>query len=190
MTVPSTALITGATAGIGAEFARQLAARGCNLVIIARDAERLEATAQALRATGVSVEVLAADLLAPEGRAAVEARVAAPDIDILVNNAGFGLIGTFDTNPIEDEQRHLDLLVTVPMRLMHIALQHMVAARRGTIGSLPKSIRCARRASRNFLRFAAGSREKRSAISRFLESIHISNVSSSATIWSRSEVSC
>ena len=134
MTVPSTALITGATAGIGAEFARQLAARGCNLVIIARDAERLEATAQALRAaTGVSVEVLAADLLAPEGLAAVEARVAASDIDILVNNAGFGLIGTFDTNAIADEQRHLDLLVTVPMRLMHVALQHMVAARRGTI---------------------------------------------------------
>ena len=134
MTAASTALITGATAGIGAEFARQLAGRGCNLVVIARDADRLEATAQSLRtAYGVHVDVLVADLLTPEGLAVVEARVAEPDIEILVNNAGFGLIGTFDTNTIEDEQRHLDLLVTVPMRLMHVALQHMVVARTGTV---------------------------------------------------------
>ena len=130
------ALITGATAGIGAEFARQLAARGDDLVLVARDSARLEATAENLRREySVGVDVLVADLLTPLGRAAVEHRAAASldPIDVLVNNAGFGLSGEFDANSVDEEQQLLDLLVTVPMRLTHAALQQMLPRRQGTI---------------------------------------------------------
>ena len=130
------ALVTGASAGIGAEFARQLAARGHDLVLVARDAARLEGLAVEFRERdGVTVEALPADLLEPSGLARVEDRIAASDrpITILVNNAGFGLHNDFDLNPIEDELNLLELLVTVPMRLSHAALPHMIVRRSGTI---------------------------------------------------------
>ncbi|MFM9878224.1 MAG: SDR family NAD(P)-dependent oxidoreductase [Rhodoglobus sp.] len=137
MTIPpGAALITGATAGIGAEFARQLAARGHDLVIVARDRERLDALATELaNEHAVRVEVLAADLLDEAQCALVEQRLASPEhpITVLVNNAGFGLGQNFDKNPLEDEQRMVDLLVTVPLRLSHIALGVMVPRRAGTI---------------------------------------------------------
>ena len=137
-----TALITGATSGIGAEFAGQLAASGFDLVLVARDAERLDSTAAAIRQRcGVVIDVLAADLTTPEGLALVEGRLRADGagggpavaIDYLVNNAGFGLRKSFEENAVDDEQRHLDLLVTAPMRLMHAALEQMLPRRTGTI---------------------------------------------------------
>jgi len=130
------ALVTGASVGIGAEFARQLAARGHDLVLVARDSARLEGLAVEFRERyGVTVEVLAADLLEPSGLARVEDRIAASDrpIEVLVNNAGFGLHIDFDLNPIEDELKLLELLVTVPMRLAHAALPHMIVSGSGTI---------------------------------------------------------
>ncbi|MHC5796751.1 SDR family NAD(P)-dependent oxidoreductase [Lacisediminihabitans sp. FW035] len=134
---PPLALITGATAGIGAEFARQLAAGGVDLVLVARDALRLEEGATGLREEfGVTVEVLAADLVSPADLAAVETRLEASAgrrVTMLGNNAGFGLLKPFDENPIEDEQRLLDLLVTAPMRLSHAALRQMLPAGSGTI---------------------------------------------------------
>jgi short-subunit dehydrogenase len=137
---PSTeklALITGATAGIGAEFARQLAASGYDLVLVARDEERLERVAADVRvASGVQVDVLAADLVSRDGLALVEARLVASaprPVTMLVNNAGFGLADDFDSNDIENEQRLLDLLVTAPMRLTHAALERMLPAGSGTI---------------------------------------------------------
>ncbi len=131
-----TALITGASSGLGAEYARQLAARGADLVLVARDTQALDRLAVGLRSTyGVEVEVVVADLLKPRQRARVEARVAdeTRPIEILVNNAGFGLPLAFERNDVEDEARHLQLHVEVPMRLTHAALGPMLARGHGRI---------------------------------------------------------
>ena len=130
------ALVTGSTAGIGAEFARQLAAKHHDLVLVARNADRLEKIADELRSRySIAVEVMVADLQLPTGIAAVEARVESREnpVDVLVNNAGYGLRHPFDENVIDDERRLLDLLVAVPMRLSHAALRQMLPRRSGTI---------------------------------------------------------
>lgn len=129
------ALVTGATAGIGLEFARQLADRGHDVVLVARDADRLALVADELRRTGREVEVLPADLTERDQLATVEARVADPDrpVELLVNNAGFGLKGRFLDNDPDDEERMLDILITAPMRLSHAALRAQTARSHGGI---------------------------------------------------------
>jgi uncharacterized protein len=135
------ALITGASAGIGHEFARQLAARGSDLVLVARDVARLEALAALLRVEhGRSVEVLPADLTDPGERARVEARLGASDpgsglapVDLLVNNAGFGTGGQFHELPIEREEQEIELNVVALVRLAHAALGGMRTRRFGAI---------------------------------------------------------
>lgn len=144
-----TALITGASSGLGAEYARQLAARRTDLVLVARDEASLGALAETLRTQyRVGVEVLAADLLAPRQLEKVVHRLTDPDrpIDMLVNNAGFGLPLSFARNDIDDEVRHLDLLVAVPMRLTHAVLTPMLQRGSGRIvniasvaGFIPRS---------------------------------------------------
>lgn len=128
----TTALVTGATAGIGASFARQLAGRGHDLVLVARDAARLESKAQQLRSFGVQVEVLPADLADDEGCALVEKRCA-QGVDVLVNNAGLGTKGAFHEVPIQDEEQLLRLNVRAVLRLTHAALGPMVARGSGGI---------------------------------------------------------
>lgn len=131
----SSALVTGPTAGIGHAFATRLAARGHDLVLVARDRERLEQVAKELRASyGVEVEVIPADLAVRDELALVEARLADRDrpVDLLVNNAGFGLKGRFLDNEVDAEQAMLDVLVTAVMRLSHAALGPMTE--RGTGG--------------------------------------------------------
>ncbi|WP_149085101.1 MULTISPECIES: SDR family NAD(P)-dependent oxidoreductase [Microbacterium] len=123
-----TALITGASAGLGAEFARQLARRRADLVLVARSEETLSSLAAELRSEwGVAVEVLGADLSEEDGVERLAARLRDRDdpIDLLVNNAGFGLPLRFADNDIEDEVRHLRVHVEASMRLMHAALQTM-----------------------------------------------------------------
>jgi short-subunit dehydrogenase len=131
-----TALITGPTAGIGRSFADQLAARGHDLVLVARDPARLEEVAAELRtAHGVEVEVLPADLGDRDQLARVEARLADRErpVDLLVNNAGFGLKRSFLDNDVEQEQAMLDVLVTAVMRLTHAAASAMAARGSGGI---------------------------------------------------------
>lgn len=132
----STALITGASSGLGAEYARQLAARGFSLVLVARNQESLEHLATEIEAQhGVRIEVIAADLLLAAGIEAVESRLFDEDrpIRVLVNNAGFGLPLDFENNDITEEVRHLRLHNEVQMRLSHAALQGMLARGSGTI---------------------------------------------------------
>lgn len=132
----STSLITGATAGIGHEYAVQLAARGDDLVLVARDSARLEQVAEELRRTHqVQVEVLVADLTDREQLATVEARLADRDrpVDLLVNNAGFGLKKRFLDNTADDETAMLEVLVTAVMRLSHAALGAMAERGHGGI---------------------------------------------------------
>ena len=131
-----TALITGATAGIGHEYAVQLAARGHDLVLVARDRARLEQVADELRrAHQVEVEVLVADLVDRGDLARVEARLADRErpIDLLVNNAGFGLKQRFLDNTADEETAMLEVLVTAVLRLSHAALAAMTARGRGGV---------------------------------------------------------
>jgi hypothetical protein len=129
-------MITGATSGIGAAFARQLAAQGHRLVLVARDTERLTAVADELSAKHhVDTAVLPADLATAAGCGPVEERLAALDdpIDLLVNNAGVTLNRSFLKSTADDEERLLGLNVHAVMRLTHAALPGMVARRHGGI---------------------------------------------------------
>jgi short-subunit dehydrogenase len=131
-----TALITGATAGIGAEFAWQLAAQGHDLVLVARDQDRLDAVAADLKhRLGGAVEVLPADLADRVQCARVEARLSNRDrpIDLLVNNAGFGTGHRFTLGQLAEEERQLDVLVRAVLRLSHAAVAGMVERGHGGI---------------------------------------------------------
>ncbi|WP_141584146.1 SDR family oxidoreductase [Actinomadura sp. WMMA1423] len=128
-----TAFITGATAGIGAAFARRLASDGFDLVLLARDAGRLERAAADLDATyGVRAETLPADLATEEGLAAAEERVR-EDVDLLVNNAGFGNKGVFLDVPVSDELTMLRVHCEAVLRLTHAVLPGMLARGRGGV---------------------------------------------------------
>jgi short-subunit dehydrogenase len=130
------ALVTGPTAGIGHSFAVQLAHQGYDLVLVARDEERLEALAGELRTSyGVQVEVLPADLVDRASLARVEARLADLDrpVELLVNNAGFGLKGRFLDNTADAETAMLEVLVTAVLRLTHAALGSMTERGHGGV---------------------------------------------------------
>ena len=132
----STALITGSTSGIGAEFAKRYAQLGHNLVTVARNEHRLDAQAAELRATWhIDVDVVPADLSTDDGCAAVEARAADErrPIDVLVNNAGFGLGADFLHSATEDEEQLIRVLIRAPMRVTKAALPGMLSRDRGAI---------------------------------------------------------
>ncbi len=122
------ALITGASSGIGAVFAAQLAARGHDLVLVARRRDRLEQLARPLeQAHGIKAEILVADLITDAGMGLVEQRLAsAENLDLLVNNAGFGTQGKFWVVDVagQDEMHRLHVVAT--MRLTHAALPLMM----------------------------------------------------------------
>ncbi len=143
------ALVTGPTAGIGHVFALRLAERGYDLVLVARDRERLQAWPTSwLGPTPRRCEVLVADLTDRDEMALVEARLsdASRPVDLLVNNAGFGLKRRFLGNSVEQEQAALDILVTAVMRLTHAALGQMTPAGRAGSSTSPASRRTNRAA--------------------------------------------
>ncbi len=132
----ATALITGATAGIGLEFAWQLAASRHNLVLVARDAHRLDAVAQQLNSVaGVHVDVLPADLGTREGIDSVVQRLSDLDrpINLLVNNAGYAINTRFLDSEIDDQAEALTVMVEAVMRLSHAAAKVMRQRGRGLI---------------------------------------------------------
>ena len=132
----TTALITGASSGLGAEYARQLAARGADVVLVARSRDALTALAAELsKAHGVATEVIAADLTKPDELAVVERRLGDParPVGVLVNNAGVGLPLDFERNDIQVEVDHLRLHVEASMRLTHAVLGGMLERGHGRI---------------------------------------------------------
>src|SRR5215218_2320224 len=130
------ALVTGATSGLGLEFAAQLAGSGHDLVLVARNGARLADRARELHGRyGVDVQVIAADLAEHAGLARVEARVSATKrpVSVLVNNAGHGLLRPFELNTVAEEEDLLNVHVRAPLRLLHAALPQMLARRQGII---------------------------------------------------------
>jgi short-subunit dehydrogenase len=132
----TTALITGATAGIGAAFARRLAAEGHNLVLVARDTKRLQEQATELHDRhGIEAEVLTADLAQDDGIEAVERRLADRKnaVDLLVNNAGFGNKGRFLEVSMADELTMLKVHCEAVLRLTSAAAGAMRERGRGGV---------------------------------------------------------
>ena len=129
------AVVTGASAGIGAAYARRLAAEGFDLVLVARRKDRLEALASELRSRhGVEVEVLPADLTKDAELKAVEDRIArAENLEFLLNNAGFGAGGWFYKTPVDSHDAMHRLHVMATLRLSHAALRRMTARGRGAV---------------------------------------------------------
>ena len=131
-----TALITGATSGIGAQFCAQLAAKGLDLVIVARDGQRLAELAARLQAQfAVDIQVLDADLVSDAGVQLVTDRLSRSNapVSLLVNNAGFGLLGNFADNDLDAELGHLRIHTQTPLVLMHAALRAMGSGAGGRI---------------------------------------------------------
>lgn len=128
------AIVTGPTAGIGAAYAKLLAAKGYNLVLVSRDLKRLEQTAADLTAKhAIETQVLSADLTTDKGIATLADYIAKNEIEVLINNAGFGLNSSFVKSSAADEQSVVNILVTAPMQLSHAVLPKMVARKSGTI---------------------------------------------------------
>ncbi len=128
-----TALITGASGGIGAVYADRLERRGYDVVLVARDRTKMEALSGRLREAGSKVEILVADLTRPEDIMVVETRLAGDDISLLVNNAGISLKGSLLENGDSDISKIVALNITAPARLAAAAAKTFVAKGRGAI---------------------------------------------------------
>jgi uncharacterized protein len=129
------ALVTGASSGIGEEFARQLAERGYNLVLVARREDRLEALQRQLGPRGVRAEVEVADLENPDVVRALPTRVGERglEVDLLVNNAGFGAYGLFLESSLESQIGQIRVNVEALVTLTHLLLPAMIERGGGAV---------------------------------------------------------
>ncbi|HWB65970.1 MAG TPA: SDR family oxidoreductase [Mycobacteriales bacterium] len=157
------ALVTGASSGIGVAFAKSLAARGCDLVLVARRADRMQALARDL--AGVAVEVLPADLATDDGVRLVEERLADDPVELLVNNAGVGIDGRFEAQSVDEATDVVRVNVIALLRLTHAALGPMMRAGHG--GILNVSSLAGDQPLRGFATYAAS----KSFVSTFTESL-------------------
>ena len=128
------ALVTGASSGIGWHFADLLCREGYDLVITARNTERLNQLANEFHQKyGRTVEVISADLTTDHGISLIENRLSNGDIDVLINNAGYGLNKGFTQSDVKDEIAILKILCEAPMRFAHSVLPSMIARNSGII---------------------------------------------------------
>ncbi|MGE5302767.1 MAG: SDR family NAD(P)-dependent oxidoreductase [Alphaproteobacteria bacterium] len=128
------ALITGASSGIGAEFARQLAALGLNLILVARRKQKLDDLARQLEGAGqITVQTIAADLSRPDFLSSMVSELGSIEVGLLVNNAGFGLAREFLDHEIEKELALLDVNCRAPLILTHVVGRRMAQRKRGGV---------------------------------------------------------
>ena len=128
------ALVTGASSGIGQEFARQLAAAGVNVAVVARRQNRLESLVKELENDyGVQARSIVVDLTSPDFLETIEASVEDIEIGLLINNAGAGAPGGFLKQSLDERTRNVQLNVTAPMQLAHVFGQKMSQRGRGGI---------------------------------------------------------
>ena len=168
-TPSSTALITGASSGIGAEIARELARRGHSVVLVARRKDRLEKLAEDLRGEyGVRAEPLSSDLSKPASRSRIPGRIAelGLDVEILVNNAGFATGGPFHEADPARELEQVRVLVEAVVALTSAFLPGMVKRRRGAILNVSST------AAMQPLPYAAGYSAAKGYVLTFSEAIH------------------
>jgi short-subunit dehydrogenase len=130
-----TALVTGPTSGIGRAFATRLASDGFDLVLVARNRDRLVELADVIAASGVRCDVIPADLADRTQLAEVEERLAdvSSPVDVLVNNAGFTVGERFGGGDLAGQQTMIDVMVTGVMRLSHAAIPPMVERGHGSV---------------------------------------------------------
>jgi uncharacterized protein len=124
-----TALVTGASSGIGEQFARQLAAKGMNLILVARSEAKLQQIAAELKAAhNIKAEVIAADLSVPDAPEKIYQKTQANGwhVDLLVNNAGFSTFGSFDEQPLDENLALLQVNIHALVRLTHLYLPAML----------------------------------------------------------------
>ena len=128
------AVVTGATAGIGESFTRILAHEGFNIVLVARDLNRMKERAAFLESQfKIQCAIVQADLATDAGCAKVEKYLTENEIEVLINNAGFGINKAFSVSDLDAEQQLLDVLVRTPMRLTHTVIPQMKERNSGSI---------------------------------------------------------
>ena len=131
-----TALVTGASSGIGKAFAQEFAARGANVILVARSKGRLDELAATLRKTnGVTTDVVVADLSDPKAPDVVYSAVqkAKREVDVLINNAGFGTYGHFHTVSMALDAEQIMVNVAALVRLTHLFIPEMVGRSEGSV---------------------------------------------------------
>ena len=131
-----TALITGASSGIGKAFAESLAAKGANLILVARSGDKLKSLASQIKKQfKVTAEVIVADLSDPKtpSKIFLAAKKMGHEVDVLINNAGFGTRGSFHTLSVDHEHEEIMLNVAAVVQLTHLFLPSMVRKKKGII---------------------------------------------------------